>query len=134
MARYFFLCTISLAVLLSSCTEDRAIGDWDDNIKLSLKSAEFSSLGDSVTVTTGGDWWWISDVTVDEANYYYFPDVDQGLDYYSIIRACVTLERCDKKTLRIKVDPNPLNSIRTIKVGLQAGNYFDGVTITQKAR
>lgn len=57
-------------------------GDWDDNIKLSTKDVAFSALGDSVTVTTGGAWWWISDVCVNRVCFYDFRDVDLESDTY----------------------------------------------------
>jgi hypothetical protein len=42
------------------------------------------------------------------------------------------VERRDKTKLFIKVDENPANVQRLITVGLEAGDYFDKVTITQK--
>jgi len=44
------------------------------------------------------------------------------------------VERRNTNTLFIKVVPNTVCTKRTIKVCLQDGDYFDFVTITQKAK
>lgn len=127
MALFFVL------VILYSCSE-KEIGKWDDNIKLSTKAVEFSALPDSVTITTGGDNWWVSDVSVNSVWFSGFKDINLEADSYRIKRDCFVVERRDKNKLFIKVDENPLTVQRNITVGLQAGDYFDRVTITQKPR
>jgi len=132
MKRGLFSGLFILSVLfhLTSCI--RYDGHWDDNIKLSVRSAEFDARGDSVVITTKGSWWWISDVSVDNNNFYGFRGVNQQSDSYTIKQDCFVLERRDKNTLFITVEANPLNVQRIITVGFQAGDYFDRVTITQK--
>ncbi len=49
-------------------------------------------------------------------------------------KANLIFERRDKHTLFIKVEENPLNAKRIITVGLEAGDYPDMVTITQKPK
>lgn len=120
-------------ITIYSCSE-KELGDWDDNIKLSTKAVEFSSLSDSVTIKTGGSKWWVSDVSVNSDWFYGFKDINLEADSYTIQQDCFVVERRDKNTLFIKVDENPLKVQRVITVGLQAGNYFDRVTITQKPR
>lgn len=115
-----------------SCTKDKE-GDWQDNIKLSTKSAEFSASGDSIIIKTGGNWWWISDISVDSTWYYGFKGVDLQADSYSIKQDCFDVEHRDKNTLFIKVEANPKKLKRIISIGLQAGDYFDRVTIVQKS-
>jgi len=127
----FTLSVIFIGTLFSC---DRKEGDWDDNIKLSTKSVEFSALSDSVTITTGGSWWWVSDVSVNNEWFFDFRDVDLESDHYVIKQDCFVVERRDKNTLFIKVDENPLSVARVITVCLEAGDYFDRVTITQKPR
>ena len=129
---------INLIILLTigffSCSKicDRKDGDWDDNIHLSTKTAEFNASGDSIVIKTGGDWWWISDISVDSTWYYSFTDVDLQSDNYKIKQSCFDVQRRDKNTLFIKVDANPKNVKRIITVGLEAGDYFDRVIVTQK--
>lgn len=120
-------------ITIYSCSE-KELGDWDDNIKLSTKAVEFSSLSDSVTIKTGGSKWWVSDVSVNSDWFYGFKDINLEADSYTIQQDCFVVERRDKNTLFIKVDENPLKVQRVITVGLQAGDYFDRVTITQKPR
>ena len=88
----------------------------------------------SLTITTEGDWWWVIDVTVNDEGFYNFDSVDTELDNYSIKQDCFVVERRNKNTLFIKVEENPLSIQRIITVGLEAGNYFDRVTITQAAK
>jgi len=125
---------IILIVALSSCSKFQIDGDWDDNIHLSTKTAEFSAYGDSITIKTGGSGWCISDVSVDNTWYYRFTDIDLQADSYTIKQDCFVVERRDKNTLFIKVTANPNIVKRIITVGLEAGDYFDRVTITQKPR
>ncbi|MBP8945629.1 MAG: BACON domain-containing protein [Paludibacteraceae bacterium] len=120
-------------ITIYSCSEKK-VGDWDDNIKLSTKAVEFSALSDSVTIKIGGSGWWVSDVSVNSDWFYGFKDINLEADSYTIQQDCFVVERRDKNTLFIKVDENPLNVQRIITVGLEAGDYFDRVTITQKPK
>lgn len=125
----FSLMILSVLIFETSCIR---YGDWDDNIKLSVRSVGFDARGDSVVITTKGSWWWITDVSVDNNCFYEFTGVDQQSDSYVIKQDCFLLERRDKHTLFIRVEANPLNVQRIITIGFEAGDYFDRVTITQK--
>ncbi|HBL75690.1 MAG: hypothetical protein A2W90_08170 [Bacteroidetes bacterium GWF2_42_66] len=120
-------------ISIYSCSEKKD-GDWDDNIGLSTKAVEFSALSDSVTIRTGGSGWWISDISVNSNYFYNFNGINLESDSYLIKQDCFVVERRDKNTLFIKVAENTLNVQRIITVGLQAGDYFDRVTITQKPK
>ena len=121
-----------LIITLYSCTKPKGI--WEDNIRLSTKTVEFSASGDSVTIKTGGSSWLISDVSVDNKWYYDFTNVNLQDESYSIKQDCFNVEHRDKNTLFIKVEENPNNVKRVITVGLAAGDYFDRVTVTQKSK
>ena len=125
------LAIIIFAVTLFSCS--RIVGIWDDCIHLSTKTVEFKATGDSVTIKTEGSWWWITGISVDGKGYGGFVGVDLHADNYKIKQDCFVVERHDKNTLFIKVEANPNNVKRIITVGLEAGDYFDKVTITQKS-
>ena len=131
------LCLVSILLICFSCSdEDQPIGIWDDNIKLSTKSVEFTAEADSTIVTTKGNWWWINSVNVNDESYYNFynnDEIDLVSDNYSISEDCFVIERRDKNTLFIKIDKNDSNEERIVRISLQAGNYFDGITITQAA-
>ncbi len=133
MKRLLLLNLIFCIIILYSCSK-RKDGDWDDIIKLSKKSVEFISSCDSVIIKTGGSWWWITDISVNNVNYYDFSNVDLQANNYSIKHDCFVVERRDKNTLFIKLDENPLNVKRIMTIGLEAGDYFDRVTITQNAK
>lgn len=128
-----FLAT--LAIISSNCADKMTKeGDWDDCIKLSTKSVEFNSFKDSVFIKTGGTGWWVTDVSVNEQYFYNFENINLTANYFFIKQDCFTVERRDKNTLFIKVEENPLSTKRIITVGLEAGDYFDRVTITQKSK
>jgi hypothetical protein len=126
MKQVLFSSSIVLLIMLASC------GGWADNIKLSIKNVEFRAEGDSVIVTTKGDWWWVTGISVDDTNYYNFEGIDVLSNNYRIAKDCFVVERQDKNTLFIKLDANPLSTDRIVRVELEAGDYFDRVTITQK--
>lgn len=129
------LCFILFAIICISCSdEEDPIGIWDDNIKLSTRNAEFTAKADSTIITTEGNWWWIDSVNVNEEsdfNFYNNADIDLESDNYSITEDCFLIERRDQNTLFIKIDQNTTSKERIVKINLQAGNYFDGITITQ---
>ncbi len=126
---------IVLVITFCSCADViHKDGDWDDNIKLSVRAVEFSALSDSVTITTGGSSWWINDVSVNNDWFYDFKGISFEADRYVIKQDCFIVEHRDKNTLFIKVEANPLNVQRVITVGLEAGDYFDRVRITQKPK
>jgi hypothetical protein len=125
---YYCLSLILVTQIFSSC------GRWSDIIKLSTKSAEFSSLGDSIIITTKGDWWWLSGIVVDNMNYHDFDGINILADTYTAKRDCFVFEKRDKNTLFIKLEPNPLNTKRIVVFELEAGDYFDKITITQNPK
>jgi len=123
---------IILILTIYSCIKPKGI--WEDNIKLSTKSVEFRASSDSVLISTIGTTWNISAVSVNNIWFYDFQNINFQADSYIIKQDCFVVERRNKNTLFIKVDANPLNVKRIITVGLQAGDYGDGVTITQNAK
>ena len=131
---YFNLLFIFFIVLYSCSDKEPIIGKWDDCIKLATKAVEFNATADSVTIKTGGTCWWISGVSVDDNYFSNFVGVNIEADSYVIKQDCFVVERRDKNTLFIKVNENPLSVQRIITIGLEAGDYFDGVTITQKSK
>jgi len=127
------LAIILISVFNFSC-DDQLIGKWDDNIHLSTKNVEFKATTDSVTITTGGSSWWITYICVEGDYFHDFRNIDLETDSYTIQYDSITVERRDKNTLFIKIKENPNNVQRNISIGLEAGDYFDRVYITQKAK
>ena len=124
-ALIFILLVFSITLILSSC------GGWRDNIKLSTKSAEFSANGDSILITTKGNSWWLTEITVDYNKFYNFDGIDVHADSYVVKQDCFVFQRRDKNTIFIKLEPNSNSFKRTVIFELEAGDYFDKVTITQ---
>lgn len=125
-----------LLILLNiSCSykDDREDGDWDDHIKLSEKEVQFDSLENSVTINTEGSGWWISGIFFKEGETFDFSTVDTTSKSFTITESDFIVERLNEKELFIKLFENTTGSERIFTVGLQAGNYFDGITITQSA-
>lgn len=133
MKNFFIVALLAAPAVLWSCTETKNDGDWDDNIQLSQKTADFKAVGDSVIVTTKGEWWWVNNISVNGTYYYNFEDVNLEADSYVIAQDGFIVERRNKTTLVIKLDTNALTTQRVMRVTLEAGDYFDSVTITQKA-
>jgi hypothetical protein len=121
----FILIVLSVTLILPSC------GGWRDNIKLSTKTAKFSANGDSILITTKGDTWWLTGVTVDNTRFNNFDAINVHADSYVIKQDCFIFQRRDGNTLFIKLDPNPLSIERIVIFELEVGDYFDRVTITQ---
>jgi hypothetical protein len=132
MKVFFTLLVIIIFATIPSCLPE--IGKWDDNIKLSVREAEFNASGDSILISTKGSWWWITDISVDSVNYYGFTGDNPDADFYSIKQDNLTVERRNKTTIFIKAGENPNNRMRILTVGLQAGDYFDRIKITQKSQ
>ena len=123
--------TLLIAFMLFSCTQKKD-GGWDDNIQLSTKTAEFNAIGDSIIVTTKGSWWWIVEISLDDSTKLDFEGIDILSDQYKIVSDGYAVERRNSNTLFVSLEANPKKTLRILKIFLEAGDYFDGVTITQK--
>jgi len=125
---------ISLFFLLSCADKQDPEGLWDDIIQLSTKSARLKATTDSVTITTGGDWWWINGIEFNDSTYIYYnrEDIDLESDNYSIQENCFLVERRDKNTLFVQLDENTTGNERSLIISLEAGDYFDNVVIHQE--
>ncbi len=124
---------LGIYVLTSCSDKEELIGLWDDNIKLSTKNVDFKAQTDSVTITTEGDWWWIDCVSFEDSIYTYYDreDIDLESESYSINEELFAIERRDKNTLFVKINENITGKVREMNISLEAGDYFDSVTIEQ---
>ena len=123
---------ILILLLGTSCTksEPEPIGKWDDNIKLSQKKVEISGENNSLLITTEGEWWWITDITLDETHID-FSGVNTTQNDFVIENTEFKIERKNTTEIHIDMYNNPTGSSRVLKIGLGAGDYFDGIAITQ---
>jgi len=97
---------------------------------------QFGPGADSVTITTQGDWWWIDGITFDDSTYCTQSDKNYNpeTEYYTFARDGYVVEKRDKHTLFVKLGKNTTGKERILSVLLEAGDYFDGVTVKQAAR
>ena len=123
-------------VLISSCEKEQIVGKWEDNIKLSAKTAEFGAKADSVIITTEGDWWMIGDISLNNNPYTF--NLDENISPYShpyaIIGDDFVVEKRDKTTLFIRLDENETGEERILGIALSAGDYGDHVVVKQSAQ
>jgi hypothetical protein len=125
------------AFLIVACSKskDEPIGKWDDIIKLSTKNVEFSANADSVKITTKGDWWWINAIGMGDKIYtlYNREDINLESNSYVIKEDCFVVAKIDKNTIFVKMSKNETGNERILKISLEAGDYFDGLSVKQAA-
>ena len=126
------LVLISLFTIFS-CSKDTPIGIWDDNIKLSQKEVEFDANENSITITTEGEWWWITEVRFNNS-YVNFEDMDTTSDDFIIEETEFRIERKNTTEIYISMSENLGDSARVLGIGLEAGDYFDHIKVTQSAK
>jgi len=121
---------ILILLLGISCTKSMPDGKWDDNIRLSQKEVEISGENNSLLITTEGEWWWIIDITLDETHID-FSGVDTTQSDFVIENNEFKIERENTTEIHIDMYNNSTGSSRILRIRLEAGDYFDGITITQ---
>ena len=120
--------TLLLLVVLS-CSDSKD-GDWDDNIKLSQKEVQFSSTNNNVEISTEGTGWWIDEVTMN-GEQFDLDGIDTTKENFIIEQAEFSIERKNSTEIYISMQQNQSTTERVLLIGLQAGNYFDGIKVTQ---
>lgn len=119
---------------MNSCTKsenEEIIGKWDDNIKLSQKTATLNSNENSITITTESTFWWLGGISLNNKNIE-LTDVDRLSKNFVITNTDFQVERKeDGKKIIITLNKNNTNSERILVVSMQNGDYFDGVRIIQ---
>ncbi|MFI3317405.1 MAG: BACON domain-containing carbohydrate-binding protein [Rikenellaceae bacterium] len=148
-----------LALCLSSCDQiiTQEDGDWDDIIKLSTRTLTLDATASSSHITTEGTWWWIlENIRIDDEIFMlysiedeYIPDpapsnyiaatfgdptVNSWSNEYQIIGFAhdwFTITRLSAQELKIDVEENTTGEQRELRIYLEAGNYFDYITVLQ---
>ncbi|MDO8316911.1 MAG: hypothetical protein Q7T12_05245 [Flavobacterium sp.] len=123
-----------IVVFMNSCTKsenEEIIGKWDDNIKLSQKTATLNSNLNSITITTESTFWWLGGISLNNKNID-LTDVEKHSKNFVITNSDFQVERKeDGKKIIITLNQNNTNSERILVVSMQNGDYFDGVKIIQ---
>ena len=128
MKNAHFVLLLLMAVLFS-CSEAEQDGDWDDNIGLSQKEVQLSSSEDSIVITTKQVGWWINEVSLNGTRD--FEPTENANGNFLLDEEGFFIERRSPKELYVEMSPNATGSERKLRIGLQNGNYFDGVIIIQ---
>jgi hypothetical protein len=127
------LLTSVVALIFFACSKRQPMGKWSDIIQLSGKEFTFKSTGDSVSVTAKGKWWGVSYVGLDTNTINVNSSTTDPCNFtYSDSNIKIISKSCD--TLFIKMNANNSDSARTLRIGLWAGDYHDGIKIVQAKR
>lgn len=128
------LLVISLFTIIS-CSKDKdsPIGIWDDNIKLSQKEVEFDANENTISITTEGEWWWITEVRFNDS-YINLGDLDTTSDDFIIEETEFKIERKNVTEIYISMSENLGDTVRVLGIELEAGDYFDHIRVTQSAK
>lgn len=127
--------TIILFLVLGavfSCTTKKD-GDWDDIIKLSEKQVTFAAEASSVQINTEGTWWWVHGIGLNDDWTFDLSNIDTSQNNFTIDEAEFKIERKNGTEIYISMTQNETGQERTLTIGLQAGNYADGIRIIQAA-
>jgi pectate lyase len=133
MKKLVFL--LAAVALLSACHKDIK-GKWEDNIHLAVNNAVFNPNGDSLIIATGGGWWWIDGVQFDDSAYcaQKYDNFNPEADTFTISEKHFTVQKRGRHMFFAKLDKNTSGKERILNISLEAGDYFDGVTIRQPAK
>lgn len=122
------------SVLFVSCSsdeiKDHPLGPSGDEIKLSKKEASFTAEANTITITTEYKNWWVNGFAVDKVR------VEKGTvnllaENFIFKNDAFEVEKKNGNTLIITMNKNTSGKDRLLNIGLQAGNYFDNINITQ---
>ena len=144
--------------LITSCESNEVVGKWKDAIKLSTNKASFGSAADSVVITSKGTWWWFTEIRTNSNIYYpireeggndnpsswYVKDRSDTLTYkipsihkddeYTINDDFFDIKKIGLNRLIIKLNANETSADRSVMIDLEAGDYFETVTILQSGK
>ena len=127
-------CSLFIVAIYScSNSKETPIGLWDDNIKLSQKEAQFTTENDSIVITTEGEWWWIHEISLNENSNFDLSGIDTNAKNFIIDETEFKIERKNATEIHIEMTKNLTGSERVLIIGLEAGDYFDRIIITQSA-
>lgn len=119
-----------LALSFISCFDEKE-GDWNDNIKLSKKEIIVSKDKNSIKITTEGKWWWIYEMKLNGESIDFDNEITSLKDFV-IEKDIFRIERKNAQEIDIDINENKTNKKRVLEIGIQAGNYFDRIKLTQE--
>jgi hypothetical protein len=121
-------------MLTSSCSDTEGpIGIWDDNIKLSQKGVQFTAEKSSTLITTEGESWWIDGISLNGSSNLAIREIDTSAKNFVLDEAEFRIERKNGTEIHVEMTENMTGVERILIIGLSAGNYSDGIRISQSA-
>ncbi|MGA6119891.1 hypothetical protein [Sphingobacterium anhuiense] len=126
----FYLVILLVGFCTISCKKNGIDGDWDDNIKLSQKIVNFDSEASSIIITTKSTNWWLNDISINGKSMD-ITNIEVGAKNFVVNNLDFQIERKEGNKITISLTRNNSNSERILQIGLQNGNYFDGIKIVQ---
>lgn len=114
------------AMLLASCQENRALGDWDP-MDLSENVLLFDNSGGTSTVFCFNYQPWLHDIHDRKIDKHFYPESD----FHEVSAPGISASAANDKIV-IYVDPSEEEHIWG--VGLQAGNSFSSIIIYQNCK
>ena len=125
---YYFLSFVLLLFVFISCSND-VVGKGTDTIGLETKEVFFKSSKDSIELRTRkGDDWWLTEISTKDTIYR-----THSLNVQVIEGGGLYVEKTGRKSIFIRIDSNLTGLERRFTTVIQAGNYYNTITIIQKA-
>ena len=111
--------------------EEKLIGFAEDIIKLSEREFTISAESSLLIITTEGTRWCIKSIGLDDDWSYDTGGIDATMRDFLIEENDFSIERKNMNEIHISMTENQSDLDRILNITLQAGNYFDGIRITQ---
>ena len=139
MKNIIYLCILSILIATNACSRS---GFGTETVGPSLRSYNFGAEGGSVTITTRGTFWWISEWdfrTYGSTTFVEFTRgrLPSGIRIEEVVKVKSDWFEVTKETarkLRIEVQSNETGEQRLFRILLDQGNVGVFVTITQAAK
>lgn len=87
----------------------------------------------SIVITTKGEWWWIHGISMNKSINFDISGIDTTSKNFVIDETEFRIERKNSTEIHIEMAKNQTGAERVLYIGLEAGDYFDGIKITQSA-
>jgi biopolymer transport protein ExbD len=124
----FYLSFVVVIFFTISCKKQN--GKWKDNIKLSQKTVSFNANANSIVVTTESTGWWLDGITYNNTRTD-LTSIKRTDQNFVVTHSDFQVERKDGNQIIVTMNKNTTNADRLLSIGLQSGDYFDGLEITQ---
>ena len=120
-----------IALAITAC--ETPAGGCSHPIRASLTEYNFGAEGGSVIITVEDSFWWIGGVNSDPFSEKFEITRDSSWRILKIEADWFTISKESQHTLIVEVLPNVSETERWIHFGLEAGNCYLGIRITQSA-